>query len=138
MANREAGAYTSLMPRGPILIVDDSAVARLSLKASLRDLGAELVEAGSGEAALDLIIEGLEPSLVFLDLTMPGMGGLEALKTLRSRRPDLKVVVVTADTQSFSLDEVRASGTFGIVRKPAAKGDIVALVAGAWGEAPPA
>jgi two-component system chemotaxis response regulator CheY len=135
LAKIEGGVYTDRMPRGPILIVDDSMVARLSLKSSLKESGAELVEACSGEAALDLVDKGLEPSLVFMDLTMPGMGGLEALKLLRSRKPEIKVVVVTADIQSYSLAEVRVAGAFGIVRKPAVKGDIVALVANAWGEA---
>ena len=102
-----------------VLVVDDSIVARLSLKSALLDLGVETREATSGEEALALIDAGYAPDLVFLDLTMPGLGGVETLKRLVAARPSLPVIVVTADLQDRTRLEVREAGGFDIVRKPA-------------------
>jgi len=112
-----------------ILIVDDSMVARMAIRNFLKDTGAALAEAASGEAALGLVDGGLRPDLVFLDLTMPGIGGIETLKALRLRIPGSKVVVVTADVQSKTSEEVSACGAFAIVRKPADKTAVLGLLA---------
>ena len=102
-----------------VLVVDDSIVARMSLKSALLDLGVETTEARSGEEALALVGGGYSPDLVFLDLTMPGLGGIETLKRLVAASPTLPVVVVTADLQEKTRVEVREAGGFDIVRKPA-------------------
>jgi len=131
-----------LKPFGPILfgmgfkvlIVDDSMVARLAIKGIVKDSVDSLAEASSGEAALDLLAGGREPDLVFLDLTMPGMGGIEALKAIRSGHPSVKVAVVTADIQARTLAEVRACGAYEVIRKPADRAAVLALVSRARGE----
>lgn len=112
-----------------VLIVDDSMVARLAIKGIIKDTGASVAEAASGEAALDLVEGGLCPDLVFLDLTMPGMGGIEALKLLKQRRPGIKVAVVTADIQVKTVAEVMSSGAFDVIRKPADKASILDAMA---------
>jgi CheY-like chemotaxis protein len=116
-----------------ILLVDDSIVARLSIKSILRETGAAFAEATTGEDALEQIEGGLGPALVFLDLTMPGIGGLETLRILRKEHPEIKVAVVTADIQARTLDEARSLGAFEVVRKPADKATILALWARASG-----
>ena len=68
---------------GSVLIVDDSLVARLSLKGILKGSDWSLSEAASGEAALEKLSGGLAPDIVFLDLTMPGKGGIETLREIR-------------------------------------------------------
>ena len=110
-----------------VLIVDDSMVARLSIKAALKDSGAALIEAASGEEALALVDKGLRPDFVFLDLTMPGIGGLEALKALRSKILDIRIAVVTADIQPATIVEVRALGAYDVLHKPAEKDSIAAV-----------
>ncbi len=102
-----------------VLVVDDSIVARMSLRSTLRELGVETTEARSGEEALDLLEGGYAPDLVFLDLTMPGLGGIATLRRLVMAKPGLPVVVVTADLQDRTREEVREAGGFDIVRKPA-------------------
>jgi two-component system chemotaxis response regulator CheY len=102
-----------------VLIVDDSLVARLSLRNSIKDRQVELKEASSGEAALDLVAAGWQPEVIFLDLTMPGIGGLETLARLRVLLPSARIIVVTADVQTATLEEVRSRGAFDIIRKPA-------------------
>jgi two-component system chemotaxis response regulator CheY len=112
-----------------VLIVDDSMVARLAIKGIIKDTGAVVSEAASGEVALDLVDKGLVPDLVFLDLTMPGMGGIEALKALRQRLPLLKVAVVTADIQVRTVAEAMTCGAFDVIRKPADRASILEAMA---------
>lgn len=121
------GNYTRPMI-GNVLIVDDSLVARLSLKGILKETGLALAEASSGEAALELLASGLVPKLMFLDLTMPGMGGVETLRAIKEKALGFPVIVVTADIQSRTLDSVRELGAYAIVRKPADRGEILGIV----------
>jgi len=114
---------------GSALIVDDSLVARISLKGILKDTGLELSEASSGEAALELLGKGMKPDIVFLDLTMPGKGGIETLRDISASFPGLPVVVVTADIQARTIEMVRDAGAAAVVRKPADKAEILAVVA---------
>lgn len=114
---------------GSALIVDDSLVARLSLKGILKETGLSLSEAPSGEAALELLGKGLRPDIVFLDLTMPGRGGLETLRDLSASYPGIPVVVVTADIQVRTIETVKAAGAAAVVRKPADKAEILSVVA---------
>ena len=102
-----------------VLIVDDSIVARMSIRSAIADCGISLREATSGEAALTLIDGGFVPVLVFLDLTMPGMGGPETLRRLCEEWPDIRVIVVTADIQQSTSQTIREAGAFDILRKPA-------------------
>ncbi len=107
-----------------VLIVDDSMVARMSLRGAIKDLGVEWKEASSGEAAIDLVEGGYLPTVVLLDLTMPGIGGIETLKRLKQTAPEAKVIVVTADIQARIIEEIRSVGAFDILRKPADAGMI--------------
>lgn len=111
--------------QGKVLIVDDSLVARLSLKGILKETGLSLSEANSGESALTALGSGERPSLVFLDLTMPGKGGIETLREIGASYPGLPVVVVTADIQSRTVDAVKELGAAAVVRKPADKAEIL-------------
>lgn len=94
----------SLAPTGPaagapgahelLLVVDDEERVRGVARRTLERSGYRVLEAGSGEAALELLEgEARGAALVLLDLTMPGMGGEEALRELRRRRPHLPVVL---------------------------------------------
>ena len=102
-----------------VLVVDDSLVARLGMKNILKDSGFSIAESASGEDALEGIRCGLSPAVVFLDLTMPGIGGIETLRELKRLAPGLPVLVVTADIQQRTLEEAQAAGAFGVLRKPA-------------------
>jgi CheY-like chemotaxis protein len=80
---------------GTALLVDDEELVRLSTADMLIDLGYEVVEATSAEAALRLVHEGLEPDLVVTDHLMPGLSGLDLARNLRARQPDLPVLIVS-------------------------------------------
>jgi DNA-binding NarL/FixJ family response regulator len=92
-----------------ILIVDDHPLTRDALAALLTQQGFDVVgEAEDGKEALT-VTRTLQPDLVLLDLTMPGMDGLTALPKIREQAPDCEVVVLTAsDTEENLLGAIRA------------------------------
>jgi len=83
---------------GPLrlLLVDDHEMVRAGLRTFLElQEDMEVVgEAGTAEQALALVPR-LSPSIVLLDLVLPGMSGIEAVRRLRAAHPDVKVVVLT-------------------------------------------
>lgn len=89
-----------------VLLVDDDERILRFMRLGLKASGYDVVTAMTGEAALAMI-ESQGPDLVVLDLKMPGMGGLEVLKTLRSRS-DLPVIVVSAADQAGEALELGA------------------------------
>ena len=82
-----------------ILIVDDSALSRRTLRRILEAAGYSVVEAAEGMAALEMyFIE--KPRAVMLDLVMKGMYGLDVLTKLREMDHDARVIIASADIQS--------------------------------------
>ena len=110
-----------------ILIVDDSALSRRTLRRILESAGYEVVEAGDGMTALELYF--LEkPSLVLLDLVMKGMYGLDVLVKLREMDPKALVVVASADIQSSTRKMVDEAGALAFINKPFLSEQVIAAV----------
>jgi two-component system, chemotaxis family, chemotaxis protein CheY len=100
-----------------VLVVDDSALSRRTLRQILEPAGYDVAEAEDGLSALECyFIE--KPDVVLLDLVMKGMYGLEVLTKLRELDADAKVVVVSADIQTSSHDLVEGAGAKAFVNKP--------------------
>lgn len=113
-----------------VLIVDDSGLARRTVRNLLQDMGHTVEEASDGAQALELYFLH-RPDLVILDMVMTGMYGLEVLAKLRELDPDVRVIVATADIQTSTREQVFAAGGVGFVNKPferKALGDAVAAV----------
>jgi signal transduction histidine kinase len=79
---------------GDILLVDDEAGIRKVLGISLADLGYTVHTAENGKAALEVIAR-VHPSIVLTDIKMPGMDGIELLRTIKRRNPDTEVIMLT-------------------------------------------
>ena len=119
-----------------VLIVDDHPLTREALAGLLAQHGFDVVgQAASGEEAIEQARE-LEPELVLLDLSMPGLGGLGALPLLRAAAPGCEVVVLTASgTEDNLLGAIRA-GAAGYLLKSEPPERIVDFLRGvARGEA---
>ncbi len=101
------------------LIVDDSKLARLILAKSLEANidTPEIIHAENGKIALELI-ESEKPDVAFLDLTMPVMDGYEALPLMLKIKPNLKVIVVSADIQDRAKNIVIKLGALLHIQKP--------------------
>jgi two-component system, chemotaxis family, chemotaxis protein CheY len=100
-----------------VLLVDDSGLARRSMRAMLEPNGFEVIEAEDGMIALEKYFTE-KPDVVMLDLVMKGMYGLDVLTKLREIDPAARVIVVSADVQSSSQEMVQAAGASGFINKP--------------------
>ena len=107
-----------------VLIVDDSALSRRTLRQILEPEGYDVVEAEDGLIALErYFLE--KPDVVLLDLVMKGMYGLDVLTKLRELDGEAKVVVVSADIQTSSKELVELAGAKAFVNKPFDRGEIL-------------
>lgn len=94
-ALRSDGVAAEAPADAVILLVDDDPAVREVTAATLENFGHEVVEAGSGGAALDLLDRRQDVSLVILDFAMPGMNGAELARHVANRRPGLPVLYIT-------------------------------------------
>lgn len=116
-----------------ILIVDDSALSRRTLRRILEAGGYEVVEAEDGMTALEVYF--LEkPSLVLLDLVMKGMYGLDVLVKLREMDPKALVVIASADIQSSTRKMGDEAGALSFINKPFVSEQVIAAVEAALAE----
>lgn len=101
------------------LVTDDSKLARLSLIKSLKicEEDAEIFQAENGQVALE-ILKSEAIDLVFLDLTMPVMDGYTALPLFMEAKPNIKVIVVSADIQEQARLKVLELGAIEHIKKP--------------------
>jgi DNA-binding NarL/FixJ family response regulator len=100
-----------------LVIADDHALFRDSLRSLLTARDHEVAgEAADGEEAIKLAWE-IKPDVVLMDLSMPGMGGLEATRRLSAELPDVKVVILTASPEERDLFEAIKAGAKGYLLK---------------------
>ena len=110
-----------------VLIVDDSALTRRSLRQILETAGCDVVEAENGLDALErYFLE--KPDVVLLDLVMRGMYGLDVLQKIRELDPRARIVVVSADIQTSSQDLAGEAGAAAFINKPFDKSDILSAL----------
>lgn len=107
-----------------ILFVEDDAMNRRVVKDMLSVVGANMDEAADAETGLQMIEDG-DYNIVLMDLRMPGMDGLAAIRRLRIRsdkKAHLPVIVVTADTAADLREQCIAAGADDVILKPVAMG----------------
>lgn len=111
-----------------ILIVDDAAFMRMSLKKIMEENGFEVVgEAENGKVGVEKYNE-LQPDIVTLDITMPEMDGLTALKAIMKLDPNANVVIVSAMGQESYVREAVMSGAKNFIVKPFNKEHVVKVL----------
>jgi two-component system chemotaxis response regulator CheY len=110
-----------------LLLVDDSGLARRSMRAILESAGFQVIEAADGMAALEqYFVE--RPDVVMLDLVMKGMYGLDVLAKLRELDPAARVIVVSADVQDSSHEMAMAGGASAFLNKPIERERVLSVV----------
>ena len=101
-----------------ILIVDDAAFMRMSLRKIMEESGFQVVgEAENGKDALKKY-KKLHPDIVTLNITMPEMDGLTALKKIMSIDPKANVIIVSAMGQDYNVQEAMKAGAKNFIVKP--------------------
>ncbi len=112
-----------------ILVIDDEEAIRMSFTLALEDTGFEVDTAESGEKGLQMKKDA-EYDLIFLDLKMPGMNGIQTLREIRKTDKEVPVYIVTAFHEEFfeKLKIARKEGLdFEVLKKPIGNEDIVLL-----------
>jgi DNA-binding NtrC family response regulator len=105
------------MTASTILIVDDERTLARSIKAFLAEFGYEAEVAGDGEKALELL-ESMRPDVVFADVKLPGMSGIELLQKIRAFDPAIPVIIMTAYGTIAGAVEAVKLGAFDYLKKP--------------------
>ena len=101
-----------------ILLVDDNYLMRTLLRGILRSESCQVVgEAKNGLIALDLI-ERVLPDVVFLDVMMPEIDGLEALQNIKEKHPEIRVIMITGNPSVENVQESIQGGASGFIVKP--------------------
>ncbi len=110
-----------------ILIIDDDAEIRYSLGRVLSSRQYRVLEAGSGEDGVAVVKRGPFPDLIFLDVRMSGMSGIEALQHIRSANPKQLVVLMTAFGTAQTAIEAMKFGAFDYIMKPFDSAKVLSL-----------
>ena len=115
-----------------VLVIDDEEGIRDAFRMALEDIDYEVFTAEDGERGVAMAAE-VTPALVFLDLRMPGISGVETLRRLLARQPGLPIHIVTGFIQEFmrELQQAAEEGLcFELTRKPIGREQIQAVVRG--------
>jgi len=112
-----------------VMLVDDHRLVRAGLKRVLSEQTDMQVvaEAGTGEEALDLA-KLHQPDVVLMDVSMPGIGGLDATRRLVQRYPAMKVIAVTMHTEAPYPNRLIAAGAAGYIGKDSAADEVAAAI----------
>ena len=126
------------MSPGPtILVVDDDRDVRETIVELLRGEGFDVVEAANGLEAL-LQVKRSRPAGVVLDLLMPRLGGLDALKRIRTFDPAIRIVVITGSPDPELVRQAKALGAVAVLTKPISPSDLLGPLRAAAAPAPAA
>jgi DNA-binding NarL/FixJ family response regulator len=109
-----------------VMIVDDHNLVREGLRAVF-DQGDEvdvIGEAGSGEEAIEMV-DKLKPDVILMDISMPGMNGIQATKVIRDSHPDAKIVILTMLDQEGYVYEAIKAGATGYMLKSTSSDELV-------------
>lgn len=106
-----------------VMVVDDDRTIVDAVKALLKTEGHETAGVYSGEECMNNLKKE-DADLIFLDIKMPGMNGIETLKNIKGIKPDVYVVMLTAFATVDTAVEAMKEGAFDYIRKPFATGDM--------------
>lgn len=110
------------------LVIDDSRTVRMIIRQTLRELGMEVLEAGTGLEALEQIKLHPDVELMLVDWNMPEMNGIDFIRAVRSQRAfdPARILMVTSEAQSDHVTEAIRAGANEYLMKPFSKEVLVA------------
>ncbi|MDC7288145.1 response regulator [Blautia schinkii] len=117
-----------------IMIVDDALFMRKTIRRILEANGyTDILEMPDGESALNAY-EQEKPDLILLDITMPGMSGLEVLEKIMSMDPSAKIVMCSAVGQEMMIQKAVVMGAADFIVKPFKSDEFIRIVKGSLGD----
>lgn len=111
-----------------VLLADDHAVLREGLRRCLEGAGLDVVGDVSDGAAAVRAVEELAPDVVLMDVSLPGIDGIEATRRMRARRPETAVVMLTMFADGTTLREAVRAGAMGYLVKDCGTEEIVDVI----------
>ena len=112
-----------------VMIVDDHKLVREGLNAVF-DQGGDIAvvgEVGSGEEAIEMV-SNVDPDVILMDISMPGMNGIQATKLIRKQNPAVKIVILTMLDQEGSVYEAVKAGATGYMLKSTSSDELVRAI----------
>jgi excisionase family DNA binding protein len=110
-----------------ILVVDDDETIRSLFKKTLKELGHKVITAETGLKGLELVKQQ-DFAMVFLDLKMPGIDGVEFFRQVKTIKPRLPIILITSYPDSDIMARALAQAPFGLMNKPFNESDIITAV----------
>jgi two-component system, NarL family, response regulator LiaR len=112
-----------------VLIVDDHAIVRKGIRALLVESGGfEIVAEVAGGQEAVLCAEATEPDVILMDLLMPGMDGIEAIRQITSRQPGARILVLTSFAADNKLFPAIKAGALGYLLKDSSPDELVRAI----------
>lgn len=103
--------------RAKILVVDDEPTICNMMSVFLRQIGYQVLTVSTGEAAITHFAED-PPDMVLLDISMPGMRGIDVLQRMKARKPDCGVIMLSAYGDDQTIQEALDMGAYCYIQKP--------------------
>jgi CheY-like chemotaxis protein len=110
-----------------VLVADDNEVAQRLCRRVLEKAGYGVLVAADGLQAVDLAL-AQNPNVILMDVAMPGMDGLEAMRRIKAERPEMRIVIASAHSMTSDRERFLAAGADDVLSKPFRLGDLVAVV----------
>ena len=110
-----------------ILIVDDDPYSLILLKEYLNSLNAEIYTATNGKKAVE-ICKNQMIDLILTDILMPGMNGIDTIKSIRKNNKDVKIIVQTGFASKEKTDEIISTGADAFILKPYSKNELLYVI----------
>ena len=111
-----------------VLVADDNDVAQRLCKRVLEKAGYTVLIAADGLQAVDVALSK-HPSMILMDVAMPGIDGLEAMRRIKEQMPGMPIVIASAHSMASDRERFLAAGADNVLSKPFRLADLVAIVA---------
>jgi CheY-like chemotaxis protein len=113
--------------RFTVLVADDNDVAQRLCKRVLEKAGFGVLIAGDGLQAVDITFKE-RPSMILMDVAMPGIDGLEAMRRIKAEMPSLPIVIASAHSMASDRERFLAAGADNVLSKPFRLADLISIV----------
>jgi CheY-like chemotaxis protein len=110
-----------------VLVADDNDVAQRLCKRVLEKAGYTVLIAVDGLQAVDVAMK-LHPSMILMDVAMPGIDGLEAMRRIKAAMPSMPIVIASAHSMASDRERFLAAGADDVLSKPFRLADLIAIV----------